>query len=144
MRLGKPQKAIGNITGNRKNIAHVMEYHSTDIIAREGHRQGRGAKLQVVYKEDLTPQGKAGLQIARASLVDAKTTERIAASSEEPFGERNKVGGAERLFHTHARGTGKDPAFLVKQIVGRIVHQHPAEVGLRPKDAGGHSRVEGD
>ena len=98
VRLRVPEKAIGEVTGSGENIAHVVEYHSADILARKRYRQRRRPNLEVVYEKGIATQGETGLQIAGAGLVDAKAAKRVTAAGQEAFRQRNKVCGAEGVL----------------------------------------------
>src|ERR1035441_6237111 len=73
-----------------EHVAHIVEEYKSKVIAHERQCHRRSANFQVVYEESLTAYGISGLQVARASLVDGETAQRIAAACKEQLRQGNR------------------------------------------------------
>src|SRR5690242_2888863 len=89
--LGKPEEAVGHVTGGGEHITHIMKQHSAQVTSDQGERQRRSAQLQIVDEKRFTAQREAAGQVAWSGLVDAETTVGCRTAHEEPLRERSEA-----------------------------------------------------
>src|SRR5271166_1024817 len=132
-----------------------MKEDEPDVVAHIGERYRRSSNFQVVHEQSLPAYGIPSLQVARSGLVDGKAAERVTAAGEEQLRQwdrrglrrqrscrwyAQKVVGAIGVQDSNLRIPCQDPS-LLKGVVGRILHEHPAKIRLRAQRAGRQPQV---
>src|SRR5579871_5546604 len=136
------KKTVHDVPGRGKHISHIMKDHGAQVISYKGQGQRRGTQFQVVQEQRLAPQGEAGRQIARPSLIEPEPAIGIASSGKEAFRQRDKIRGTIWAFNSDAGGPRKHPTFLMKLVVRGILQEQPAKICLGPEDARSHPTIQ--
>src|SRR5271157_2494928 len=133
----------------RKHVAGIVEEHQSVLVFADGKTE-----LYAIQEQGLTPDGITSVQVARAGLIEGKSTVRFRAAHEITLrqgylpaedggglavwsGDRRRKEGTKGGFYSHASVTGQNH-MRVKAIVGGVLAAESHEVCLRAQTLPGN------
>src|SRR6266478_2730827 len=159
--LVEAPQAGEHFQGLRKHIAHIVKNRKADAVQKVRHSNVWKTHLQIIEEHRAATHGKSGEGVTRSSLIQPKSAVGVASAAEETFRQRNKSlargcglrgvqqnRASERVLDADAGGPGENEslsraAISKKRVIGRILDEQPAEVGLGAKITGGNSTFGG-
>src|SRR5712692_2507018 len=122
-----------------------MEQNRAQILPQIRQGKRRQAQLQLIEEQRITADGKAGFEIARACLIESKSTMRVRAAAKKALrkGHDSLAAPAKGLLKTNFSEAGEDQPLFVEQMIGSIGGQQFVKTCLGTKGFCRYTKVEG-